>query len=300
MALADALAGQLEAVSAPLNPFDSGGGLGKFSPVLARSGPFEVRLATTAKEVRHVQNLRYHVFFDERAVSSGPVARLLRCDVCRFDGVCDHLIVVDRRARRRDRSDSVVGVYRLLRQEVAERAFGFASAADFEVGALIARHPEMRFLELGRACVAPTYRGGRVLNLLWRGIWIFARYHRIDALIGCASLHGIDVASHAAAIRALSGSDTDPSWQVAPRAERACPFAMVECDPGADMGALWRSLPPLIKGYKHLGAIFSLVPVVDYAFGTTDLFVALPLRKINERYLNHFGARAGQTLVATS
>jgi L-ornithine Nalpha-acyltransferase len=289
--LASAFATPAEAVSASLNRRLGRGGLGGFSPVVAESGTFELRLATTAKEVRQAQKLRYQVFFDEGSASPDPAARVLRRDFCRFDSVCDHLIVVDRKARRHSRSDSVVGVYRLLRQEVAARAFGFASAAEFEVAPLIERHLEMRFLELGRACVAPTYRGGRVLGLLWHGVWIYARHHRIDALIGCASLHGIDVAGHAAVIRALCGVDGDPSWQVAPRPERACPVAVVESDPVPDLGSVWRSLPPLIKGYKRLGAIFSLVPVVDYVFGTTDLFVALPLRNVNERYLNHFTTR---------
>ena len=48
----------------------------------------------------------------------------------------------------------VVGAYRLLRQDVAEANFGFYSAAEIQVGALIARHPGKRFLELGRSCVA--------------------------------------------------------------------------------------------------------------------------------------------------
>ncbi len=56
--------------------------------------------------------------------------------------------------------------------------------------------------------------------------------------------------------------------------------------------ALIRTLPPLVKGYWRLGATFSPVPAVDPAFGATDLFVVLPLRDVEPRYLEHFGVEA--------
>jgi putative hemolysin len=63
-------------------------------------------------------------------------------------------------------------------------------------------------------------------------------------------------------------------------------------EPPASTRALIRTLPPLVKGYWRLGATFSPVPAVDPAFGATDLFVVLPLRDIETRYLEHFGVEA--------
>ena len=191
------------------------------SPVLAHSGALEARLAMTAKDVRRAQRLRYGVFFEEGRAVPGPAARVARRDVCRFDRVCDHLVVVDKDQCASDGSPIFVGVYRLLRQDVAEANFGFYSAGEFDVGALIAQRRTTRFLELGRACVASSHRGKRVLDLLWRGIWIYARHHRVDALIGCASLPGVEPESHAAAIRLLCGSGGDPAWRVSARPELA-------------------------------------------------------------------------------
>jgi putative hemolysin len=262
------------------------GGLGRS---LARSGEFEVRLATTKKEVRRAQKLRYRVFFEEGGATPDPTARLIRRDVCRFDRVADHLIVVDRSDRHRDGAPRVVGVYRLLRQEVAERAFGFYSAGEFDVEALTARHPDMRFLEVGRACVARAHRGRHVLELLWRGLWAYAQHHRIDAMIGCASLPGCDAAAHAGAIRALAAPAGDPAWRIAPRADRREAQGMMDSAAPADPRSLVRALPPLVKGYWRLGATFSPTPVVDHAFNTTDVFVVMPLRAIEERYLHYFG-----------
>ena len=118
--------------------------------VLSSAGELEVRLATTKREIRRAQKLRFQVFFAEGGAVADPTARLIGRDVCRFDKIADHLIVVDNSVKRIDGSPTVVGAYRLLRQDVAQAQFGFYSAAEFEIGALLARHPDKRVLELGR------------------------------------------------------------------------------------------------------------------------------------------------------
>ena len=256
---------------------------------LARSGDLEARLATTGKDVRDAQALRYRVFFG--ANSSRPAHPSEARDVCPFDAVSDHLLVVDHAVRRDDGSPELVGVYRLLRQEVADRRFGFYSSGEFDLAPLFARWPSARFLEAGRACVAETHRGRHVLELLWRGLWRYARHYEIDALIGCASLPGTDPAAHAGAIRALAaGGDRD--WRVAPRDGRAASLPGDGAARAADPRSLSRALPPLVKGYWRLGATFSPAPVIDPGFGTTDLFVVLPLWDVEPRYLEHFGVTA--------
>jgi putative hemolysin len=265
--------------------------LAGLGPVLARVGALEARLAETGKEVRRAQRLRYRVFFEEGGATADPAARLTRRDLCRFDGVCDHLVVVDRTATTRDGSLSVVGAYRLLRHDVAERNFGFYSSRELEVEQLIARRPGTRLLEVGRACIAETHRGGRALELLWRGLWVYARHHAMDAMIGCASLPGVDPAAYTAAIRWLAAGG-DPSWRVEPRADRRAALEDDGPPTAPDARALVRGLPPLVKGYWRLGATFSPIPAVDPAFGATDLFVAMPLRDVEARYLQHFGVEA--------
>jgi putative hemolysin len=211
--------------------------------------------------------------------------------------VCDHLIVVDNEKRRFDGAPKIVGAYRLLRQEVAQANFGFYSAAEFDVGALIARHPSKRFLELGRSCVAQGYRGKRTVELLWRGIWTYARWHRVDAMFGCASLPGIEPGAHAAALRFLrSDAEVDSAWTaepVRPEASRGHDDA-----PALDARAALRELPPLIKGYWRLGAQFSASAVVDRTFGTTDIFVVLPVADIEQRYLAYFAPKDAEPPMA--
>lgn len=265
--------------------------------VLATAGSLDVRLATTKKEIRQAQKLRYRVFFEEGGAVADPTARLIRRDVCRFDTVCDHLIVVDNGLRALDGSPAVVGAYRLLRQPVAEANFGFYSAGEFEVGSLIARHPGRRFLELGRSCVAEGYRGKRTLELLWRGIWAYALHHRIEVMFGCASFSGVDPSAHAPAIGFLRGEgESQPQWAV-----DACPGRAVVISgeiPSLDPRAAARALPPLIKGYWRLGAKFGREAVIDAAFGTTDVFVVLPIEEIQDRYLAHFAPQDAAAALA--
>ena len=196
--------------------------LAGLAPVLARSGSLEARLAVTKQDVRRAQKLRYRVFFDEGGAVPDPTARLIRRDVCRFDSVCDHLIVVDKTLAYRDGSPKFVGVYRLLRQDVAEREFRLLQLVRIRrrgADRAAADDPVPR----GRPRLhrAKSHRGKHVLELLWRGLWAYARHHRMDAMIGCASLPGADAAVHAGAIRALAAGGGDPAWRVAPLPERA-------------------------------------------------------------------------------
>ena len=146
---------------------------------LGRLGSLEVRLARSAAEVRRAQRLRYRVFYKEgvgdRRRRDAAVARR---DIDAFDAICDHLLVVDHADAATARRAPVVGTYRLLRQDIAERHGGFYTAAEFDIGELVAQHPQLRFLELGRSCVLAPYRNKRTVELLWHGIWTYVLQHR--------------------------------------------------------------------------------------------------------------------------
>ncbi|HEV8029217.1 MAG TPA: GNAT family N-acetyltransferase, partial [Stellaceae bacterium] len=65
------------------------------SIVDVRSGTLQVRLAETMADIDAAQALRYRVFYEEMGASpSAEMARIER-DFDSFDGVCDHLLVVD-------------------------------------------------------------------------------------------------------------------------------------------------------------------------------------------------------------
>jgi len=279
--------------------------------ILGRIGSLEVRLARTAADVRRAQHLRFNVFYKEMSAIPDATVLLARRDIDPFDAVCDHLLVVDHAAckdgacscRRtgdhfagtcanRTGKPRVVGTYRLLRQDMAERHVGFYSAGEFDIAALLARHGGLRFLELGRSCVLPPYRNKRTVELLWHGIWTYVLQHRLDVMIGCASLEGTDPDRLASPLSFLH------HFARAPEPWRTCalPRRYVEMNrmrkTAIDRKAALHALPPLIKGYLRLGASIGDGAVIDRQFGTTDVLIVLPVSAISTRYIEHFGSTA--------
>jgi putative hemolysin len=262
---------------------------------LGRIGNLEVRLAHSAAEVRRAQKLRYKVFYEEMSASADAATLLARRDIDAFDAICDHLLVLDHDAPKGPlRKPSVVGTYRLLRQDVAERSRGFYSAGEFDIEALTARHAGLHFVELGRSCVLAPYRNKRTVELLWHGVWTYVLRHKLDAMVGCASLEGTDPDKLALQLSFLHHHARAPEdWRT--RALTGRYVAMNRLPKSAvDTREALRALPPLIKGYLRLGATFGDGAVIDRQFGTTDVFVILPVSAISARYVAHFGADAGR------
>jgi L-ornithine Nalpha-acyltransferase len=260
---------------------------------LGRIGTLETRLAAGAGEVRAAQAVRYRVFAEEFGARMTTPACDGRRDADGFDAWCDHLLVLDT-AIDGDAEDQIVGTYRLLRQSVANARYGFYSASEFAINDMLARHPQKRFLELGRSCVLPQYRTRRTVELLWQGIWAYALEHGIDAMFGCASLPGIRPEAHALALSFLHHHcRAGGEWSVAalPELYRKMDLMPVEAIRPRDALA---ALPPLIKGYLRLGASFGDGAVIDRSFGTTDVMVVLPKSAISERYVNYYGADASR------
>jgi L-ornithine Nalpha-acyltransferase len=261
-------------------------------------GELSLRLAHSAQDVEACQRLRYRVFYEELNARPDAAALAARRDSDRFDAICDHLMVVRHRpaasgSATRLADGELVGTYRLLRQDVAEKHWGFYTADEFDIAPLLARHGGLRFLELGRSCVLAPFRTKPVVELLWQGIWNYVRIHKLDVMMGCASLEGTD--AEAAAIQLSFLAETakpPPDWQVRARPERYVEMRRVA--PGSiDMKAALRSLPPLIKGYLRLGCYIAEGAVVDLQFNTIDVMIILPVSAIDSRYRAHFGQPNG-------
>lgn len=265
--------------------------------IYGRIGALEVRLARTKAEIRLAQRLRYQVFFEEMSATPSKKAQFLRRDEDAFDACCDHLLVVDAsRTQARRRLDmkpmpKVVGTYRVLRQDVAERAHGFYTAREYDIAPLLAaKSSTHQFMELGRSCVLAPYRTKRTVELLWHGLWTYVRENRIDVMIGCASFEGADPAEHALALSFLHHHALAPAqWRCRAQDHLYVPMNRMPKET-IDPKAALKAIPPLIKGYLRLGAFVGDGAVVDHQFGTTDVLIILPVEKIDPRYFEHYGA----------
>ena len=258
--------------------------------VLGRIGSLEARLAETAEEIDAAQRLRYEVFFRERGRADAKT--LSERDADLFDDICDHLIVVDT-ARGGDIRSRLVGTYRLLPPGRVTGAptgsgQGYYSADEFDVATLVSRHPRRRFLELGRSCVISAYRSKRTAELLWQGIWAYARAREIDVMMGCASFPGTVPAAHALALGYLHHNHgAEAPWQTRARPERFVDMDLMPSEAIGFRDAI-NAMPPLIKGYLRLGAMVAEGCVIDHDFGTTDIFIVLPIEVIPDRYIRYY------------
>ena len=261
--------------------------------ILGRIGNLETRLARTNSEIDAAQAVRYRVFVEEMQAQIPPDAMRRRRDIDAWDMVCDHLLVLDTSIEG-DTEEQIVGTYRLLRQDVARHSGGFYSQSEFDVDALLARHPAKRFMELGRSCVLPEYRTKRTVELLWQGNWAYALKHGVDAMFGCGSFGGTVPEEHALALCFLHNNAlAKGEWAVQARPEL---FRTMDLMPEEAINArkALSAMPPLIKGYLRLGAMVGEGAVVDHAFRTTDVLIVLPISNISGRYLNYYGADAGR------
>jgi L-ornithine Nalpha-acyltransferase len=271
--------------------------------ILGRVGSLEVRLATTRKDIRKAQKLRYKVFFEEMSAVPPAHLRLLKRDKDVFDRVCDHLLVIDRdhvSGPLKRKKPRVVGTYRLLRQDTAGdmagdtagNPLGFYTASEFDIDTLIERHPDQRFLELGRSCVLAPYRNKKTVELLWQGIWAYVQHHKIDVMFGCASLEGTNPDRLKQELSFLHHyAKPAEGWNA-----RAVPSRYAEMNrmskEAIDPKRALVSLPPLVKGYLRLGCKIGEGAVIDHQFGTTDVLIILRVVDIDQRYITYYAPDA--------
>lgn len=261
--------------------------------LLGRIDTLETRLAISKEEIIAAQKIRYRVFVEEMGAKVPFSAMNSKQDHDQYDEHCDHLLVIDRTING-STLDQIVGTYRLMQQGSAELNIGFYSQSEYDVHDLVGRHPDKRFLELGRSCVLPKYRTRRSIELLWQGIWAYCLQNNIDVMFGCASFHGTVPAAHAQSLSFLYhfASATD-EWHILPQNNTQHLMDLMPAEALKTKEALSK-MPPLIKGYLRLGALFSPHAFVDSSFNTTDVLIVLPLSKINPRYINHYGADANR------
>ena len=239
---------------------------------------FSVVWAKHQDEVREAQRLRYQVFGEEMGAHLlPPPGTPAGLDVDRFDAYCEHLIV--RCEDDSAQAGEVIGTYRVLTPDAAQRLGSWYSDTEFDLGPLRVRLG--RTAELGRSCVHPAHRQGGVILALWGALGAFLQSNRLDTVIGCASVSMHDGGHVAASLwERLRTTHLAPvNLQVQPRL--ALPVADLRRDLPAE-------LPALIKGYLRCGAKVLGAPAWDPDFNTADLPMMMRLQDLPEKYRRHF------------
>lgn len=138
---------------------------------------------------------------------------------------------------------------------------------------------------MGRSCVHHDYRDGATITQLWSGLADYIGRHNHEYLIGCASISMADGGHYAASvyhkIHKLHAAPTE--YSVFPH----CRLPLESLNHELEV-----AIPPLIKGYLRLGAYIAGEPAWDPDFNCADLFILLPVSRLNARYAKHFMRKA--------
>lgn len=248
------------------------------------AGDFEVRLADSAVEIEAAQALRYRIFYEEMSAKPTPEMARLHRDFDDFDDVCDHLLVLDR--RRGEGPEGIVGTYRLIRRSAAAKMGRFYSESEYDIGPMINYPGEV--LELGRSCIASDARNTATMQMLWRGIALYAYHYNVKFMFGCASMPGTDPARHAQAMSYLYHHHlAPPEIRVRAQPSRYVRMDMLEAG-GYEPRKALALVPPLIKGYLRLGGFVGDGAVIDDQFNSTDVFIIVKTELVTEKYMRHY------------
>lgn len=254
----------------------------------------QVRLAEEEAEIDAAQALRYRVFYEEMGARPSPEMARRGRDFDRYDGVCDHLLVIDH--ARGSGAAAVVGTYRLIRRAMAARSGGFYSASEYDLGAIPDYPGEI--LELGRSCTDASARTGPAAKLMWRGIAAYVFHYGIEVMFGCASLHGTDPEALALPLSYLHHFHRAPP----DLRMRALDDRYVEMNRMAkeaiDPARAQAVLPPLIKGYLRLGGFVGDGAVIDRPFNTTDVSIVVKTDLVAGKYYRHYERRVRESTAA--
>ena len=240
----------------------------KDSPII------EVTWATSDKDVKEAQKLRYKIFSQELGANLESESKKFDYDI--FDDHCEHLIV------RNKINEKVIGTYRLLTPQGAKDIGYYYSELEFDIKKILRLRKKM--VEVGRACVHSDFRSGGVIMLLWSELGKFMENNHYETMIGCSRVC-IKDGGHNAASLYRSFYKTDKINHE------------FECTPNNPLPidqlnfTLVGEAPPLLKGYLRIGAKICGKPAWDPDFNTADFLTMLNLSDIKPRYAKHFLSR---------
>lgn len=253
---------------------------------------FEVRLAESDEDVTAAQRLRYRVFVEEMGAAAPGADHANRLESDAFDPYFDHLVLIDRQVQSTDPLDRVVGVYRLMRGSVAKSGPGFYGGSEYDLSKILDDGRES--LELGRSCVAPDYRGGVGMHLLWDALGAYVTERNIEILFGVASFHGVEVEPKKQALAYLYHHHLAPDdLRVKALPPGAVDMNLMPPDQ-IDRKAAMAEIPSLIKAYLRLGGFVGDGAFQDTEFNTVDVCLLMDTQRMSEKYRAFYARSRGR------
>ncbi|MCP3979310.1 MAG: GNAT family N-acetyltransferase [bacterium] len=235
------------------------------------TGKYIVRFARDAGELDALQRLRFDVFNVEMKEGFDESWETRR-DADRFDPFCHHLVVIEKA------SGDIIGTYRMMTGEMADRNHGFYSADEFNLSGF----PDeilSNSVEIGRASIAKPFRNRQVLFLLFRGLARYMVHNRKRYLFGCCSLTSQDPAEGRRVMDYLDASDhVHGSIRIDPQPDWLCYPEDADSPAPAHEDV---KLPKLFSLYMRMGALVVGPPAIDRYFKTIDYLVLIDIQGLD-------------------
>jgi L-ornithine Nalpha-acyltransferase len=251
---------------------------------------FTLKLAETEAEIFAAQRLRFRVFVTEMGARANASDAHLGLERDAFDPFFDHLILID--GEIPDDRENVIGVYRLMRSEVAASGRGYYGASEYDLSKISACG--RKAVELGRSCVDARYRGGIAMHLLWNGLADYVLSREIEIMFGVASFPGTEVAPIAQALSFLHHFHLAPEpLRVSVHPAHARAMDILSRD-DVDPHQAKRQIPPLIQAYLRLGGFVGDGAYIDRMFNTVDVCLLMDTRQMSQRHRAYYQKTAAQ------
>lgn len=230
---------------------------------LAACGNYQTLLASTDEERSAIYRLRFQVFnleLNEGLEASYSTGE----DRDEFDAICEHIYV------QHQVTGEIVGTYRVQPGVKAAENLGYYSQREFELAPFEPLRGQI--LELGRACIDRNHRSFEVLNLLWKGLALYAQGINARYLLGCSSLTSQDPAEGWSVYEQLQSCQSDPELRTVATPE----FYMPPAPPKHGT-----KVPRLLRAYLSVGAHICGTPGLDREFKTIDFLTLLDFERIS-------------------
>ncbi|MFU8812935.1 MAG: GNAT family N-acetyltransferase [Balneolaceae bacterium] len=234
------------------------------SPII--NSRYKAKLAETEEELEKALQLRYQIFYQELGRTFDEDATHDRDE---FDDLCHHLLILT------TDSNEVIGTYRMLTAEQLAGGTGFYSSTYYDLSPL---HDDIfpKAIEVGRACIHPDHRNGRVLFLLWKGFAAYLQTYNKRYLFGS---FGVPANSPAMALRTYQHFKDNgflhPTIQceVKPTYRLNEQSGETEVDPAVP--------PPLLQNYLDIGCCICSGPAYVSHLNLLHVMVYLDVHTIS-------------------
>lgn len=237
---------------------------------------YKVEIAQTPSQIEEALQLRYKVFYNELNRNFQFKGKK---DKDRYDEQSHHLIVIEKS------TGSIIGTYRLQTYDQAMAGYGFVSNKRFILKDL-PESVQKRSFEVGRVCIDPNHRGGRVLYLLWKGLAGYLKHYDLRYLFGYAALdHEVSKSVSQMYQYLIQNDFLHPDYKIRVKNEYKSQLE------NGSIETEQITIPPLLQNYLDVGTKVCSEPAYDANLDLNYFFILLDIESISDRTRKMFFGR---------